>query len=602
MSREATTTGKLRIGNDWNAISIIALGQSNPLKAVAELVENSIDAGAEHVTIVRGKEKGDPYLTILDDGRGIRKNAEGLPDFRYVATHICDSFKRKLKSEGVTGIQGEFGIGLLSFWTLGEVLYMTSASDAGHNYEMQMARDDPSYHIRRLRTLVPCPGTELKIKPLLPGLRGFSGEKLEWYLASELRDRIRRSKIDIRVIDRQARKEFHVVPRQFDGELLHQLPPLPTAHGEIYLELYLTDSGSGAVGLYRSGTRVLEDFGPLESLAGSVWGSGHIEGIVDVPFLTLTPGTRSGLIRDDRFLAFELALTPVTEHLDRVVEEHRLAQEEQASAQLLKRLQRAFREAILALPIEEYDWFDIHKQSRAKKVEPGGDEGGAGDTETGGTSEGAELAENPRRREQRDFFDYPGPLHSVRIAPTSSVVAVGQTHNLQALCRDRAKRTVTEGLEFQWEIVEGLAVLDNPVSGTVLMTATSVPGLVRLQVTVRQGDVECRGEAAVTVTDQLLESGGARRDVPAQGLPGYTFEHAPAALWRVRLDTERNLIVINNGHRDFVYANRNTSLKLRYIARLYAKELVQKNFPGASAADLLERLIELTLYMEENLR
>jgi hypothetical protein len=38
--------GKLRIGNDWNAITIIAHSQSNPLKAAAELVENSIDARA----------------------------------------------------------------------------------------------------------------------------------------------------------------------------------------------------------------------------------------------------------------------------------------------------------------------------------------------------------------------------------------------------------------------------------------------------------------------------------------------------------------------------------------------------------------------------
>ena len=37
-------SGKLRIGDDWNAIRIIALSQSNPLKAIAELVENSIDA------------------------------------------------------------------------------------------------------------------------------------------------------------------------------------------------------------------------------------------------------------------------------------------------------------------------------------------------------------------------------------------------------------------------------------------------------------------------------------------------------------------------------------------------------------------------------
>ena len=38
--------GNLRIGDSWNAITIIALSQSNPLKAIAEFVENSIDAKA----------------------------------------------------------------------------------------------------------------------------------------------------------------------------------------------------------------------------------------------------------------------------------------------------------------------------------------------------------------------------------------------------------------------------------------------------------------------------------------------------------------------------------------------------------------------------
>ena len=41
--------GKLRIGDDWNAIRIIALSQSNPLKAIAEFVENSIDAHAKTI-------------------------------------------------------------------------------------------------------------------------------------------------------------------------------------------------------------------------------------------------------------------------------------------------------------------------------------------------------------------------------------------------------------------------------------------------------------------------------------------------------------------------------------------------------------------------
>ena len=44
-------SGNLRIGDHWNAITIIALSQSNPLKAVAELVENSIDARAKTIVI-----------------------------------------------------------------------------------------------------------------------------------------------------------------------------------------------------------------------------------------------------------------------------------------------------------------------------------------------------------------------------------------------------------------------------------------------------------------------------------------------------------------------------------------------------------------------
>ena len=38
MGVKAGQTGKLKIGDDWNAITIIALSQSNPLKAVAEFV------------------------------------------------------------------------------------------------------------------------------------------------------------------------------------------------------------------------------------------------------------------------------------------------------------------------------------------------------------------------------------------------------------------------------------------------------------------------------------------------------------------------------------------------------------------------------------
>ena len=89
--------------------------------------------------------------------------------------------------------------------------------------------------------------------------------------------------------------------------------------------------------------------------------------------------------------------------------------------------------------------------------------------------------------------------------------------------------------------------------------------------------------------------------VEATGLPGYTFESAPGESWRSKYDATRNIIVVNNGHRDFVYAARNKALKLRYLVRLYSKELVLKNFVGLQPDQLLERMVELSIRTEENL-
>jgi hypothetical protein len=141
---------RLRIGDDWNAITIIALPQDNPLKAVAEFVENSIDAGASTITITRGRERGEHYLMVAHDGGGVPKDADGAPDFRFVATHIRDSIKRQLKAGDSKGIQDEFSIGLLSFWTVGEELAMTSSGTDGRVCEVHMRKGDPRYkeHLR----------------------------------------------------------------------------------------------------------------------------------------------------------------------------------------------------------------------------------------------------------------------------------------------------------------------------------------------------------------------------------------------------------------------------------------------------------------------
>src|SRR5258708_26610053 len=162
--------GKLKIGDDWNAITIIALSQSNPLKAIAELVENSIDARATSVTITRGREGGRHFLAIRDDGAGVPRDGDGRPDFRYVATHICDSVKRRLKADGAAGLQGEFGIGLLSFWTGGDALSITSTGDDPRAYPMVIRKGDPTYAVTPLPAPFGDAGPEVRIAPPLDGI------------------------------------------------------------------------------------------------------------------------------------------------------------------------------------------------------------------------------------------------------------------------------------------------------------------------------------------------------------------------------------------------------------------------------------------------
>ena len=155
-------------------------------------------------------------------------------------------------------------------------------------------------------------------------------------------------------------------------------------------------------------------------------------------------------------------------------------------------------------------------------------------------------------------------------------------------------------LTFNWQIVEGGGALDRTHDQAVNFLAPDEPGLVRVTVTVSQADIERSAEALITVTHELLPQVGTA-SIDSQGLPGYTFERASGESWRSKFDTTRNIIVVNSGHRDFVYAARGKSLKLRYLVRLYCKELVLRNFVGLPADQLLERMVELSLRTEENL-
>jgi hypothetical protein len=324
----------------------------------------------------------------------------------------------------------------------------------------------------------------------------------------------------------------------------------------------------------------------------------YLQGHLDASFVSLTPGTRTGIIYDSAYITLCEGLQPLEAKLVEIIDAQRRAEEEQASREQLRAIQRAFREALLALPAEEYDWFDIH--ARALRPVSNGAEDADRRLEPKALEEPFPGATEPGEDDRRQFFEFAGPLFSVVVSPASSIVRVGATKELRALPRDRSRRRVEEDLEFHWQLVEGPGKLTGVHDQAVTFLAPEEPGLARVRVTVRQREVVCVGEGLVTVSHELLTQ-LALTTVPSQGLPGYTLERAPGESWRSRFDIKRNVIVINNGHRDFVFASRSRSLKLRYLVRLYAKELVMHNFAGLSADQLLERMVELSLRTEEHL-
>jgi hypothetical protein len=342
--------------------------------------------------------------------------------------------------------------------------------------------------------------------------------------------------------------------------------------------------------LYRSGTRVIERLTDIEGMAKPPWSSGYLQGVVDAPFLHLTPGTRLGVIQDEAYVDFLDALAPLEAALDEIIAEQKQAEQDEVNRDTLRSIQRAFKEAMLALPEEEYDWFEVYGvANRGKHAKRPG---------TPLTDSAASQANEVR--EQKSFFEHAGPLNSVRVSPSTCVVPVREQKTFRAVPRDRAGRLVEDGLRFRWEVAEGRATLEDDDKEIVTLTTSDDPELVRLRVTVGQERAEYTAEALITVTDSLLPEKPKSND--QRGLPDYTFQKAPGELWRSRYDTDNNLVIVNNGHRDFVYASRQKTLKLRYVCRLFAKELVFHNFPGYSPEQLLERMIELSLYTEENLR
>jgi hypothetical protein len=647
--------GRLKIGDEWMAIQIIARSQTNPQKAVAELVENSIDAGTVRIRITRGRRRGRVFLRVSDDGRGVPLTPEGIPDFDYVATHVCDSLKRRLDERRRTGVQGEFGIGLLGFWSIGCELEMISQAERGPAYVMTMRAGSRAYDRRRYLGARPGSGVDVTIHDVHREAQiRLTAEKLQRYLGEELRDRVRRSGVTIVLEDRlPPRKTVEVRPAVFRGEPIGDLASIPVeGHPPIRAELYVAQPGDGgqrprgggegsgdggqrpeappqdsagrpAVALYRLGTRVCRDISALPQFAREPWIGGALEGILDFPDFRLSPASREGFVPDAAYHAFLEALRPLEPRLvDRLRQEEEV-RSERASRSLVKELQSAFVRLLRDLPTGEYDWFgaegarpfaggsngrpagtadlpgtggDLPGPRPAATADPvaAPDAAAPGDPAAAGIADDAEV---PADESSAQPALLTGPLDRVTLRPDPVRLLVGRRRGVRGLPLDAAGLVLRHGLSWSWSLTPGVGSLSVEPDGRAVIDAPDRPARGRIAVTVR-----AEGAAAEDVrersasTEVVVEAEAPRRSFPAP-----KFVHLPGESWRSRWSLEEGKVEVNSGHPDYQSVRKSASRRRRYLGRLYAKELVLHNFGLEPPSVALERLLEVLTRLDEHL-
>ena len=608
--------GRLRAHDPFELIRWLALSQPDPRKALSELVQNSLDAGARSIRITRVREKGVPCLRILDDGEGVIPEMDRREALEYIATHVGHSRKRSLSPQERLQLltQGQYGIGLLGFWSLGATLEMRTVVPGQRPHRLVLHRDKPGFKIEPLRGRLPLAErwTEILVLGLhAEAMQALVARRAADYLASELRGQLLARDVELLIDDRisrgLAKKLVTVRPPRFLGERLEGLSAVEVpGHAPIRLEIYVSGisaEGEEARGLavYSSGTLVAEGFHDLAALAldRAPWTDARLTGLVDFPDLTVAPGSRRGIVSDEAAGAFAKALASIEPTVTGVLESIERRREQELDRTLVRDLQRAFRDFYRNRP--RYSMLPV-KQEKAGASSRGEGEGGSGPASgaaAAGHAEGPAASEDEAAGEAPltpppDLLP-PGPLAEVRIVPSPVRIACGAAKLVRSQALDAAGRAVNDPVSFQWSLDPSIGAVsvrdDAPGRATVIAGAEPRSG--SLRVVARSEGREIATSADIDVLEEL--SGGRS----GEGIPEPEFVHEPGASWRSRMLDAR--WQVNGGHREYRAIVDRPALKLRYLAMLFAKEIVLQNTQDPRFERPLEQLIEVASYADRRL-
>lgn len=595
---EGARSLKLKAADTFALIRWLARSQSDPRKAVAELVQNSLDAEAKRIDIRRLRVRGKPALTIRDDGVGVLPEMAREDALNHLATHVGSSRKLGLDAHERARhvVAGKYGVGLLGFWSIGHFLELRSRVAGSPLLALRLEEDSPQASILNLplRTDDPETFTEIAVLELHEtASKILGGRRLTDYLAAELRGQILRSGVELTIHDAIARgtaqKQFSVVPRRFTGEPLQVPAELEVAgHAPIRIELYHAPGAEhAAIQVAAAGTLVADDIKELATLGldEPPWTGHELTGLVDFADFSVPPGTRRGVTPDRAAQAFAMAL----ESLRPLVfgELARLAEERQRTAdrEVVRDLQRALRGFHRRLP--QYDLPRVEGGTIRDLAAPPG----------AAVSEPADAIDTETDERESPSLFPPGALARVRIVPPVVRVAPGGEHRVRAIGEDAGGRRLGE-VACVWSVEDrdgsGASVIGEGARPAIVVAPWAPFGAVAtLAVMATHDGHSASAEARIEVAE--MAPGASPLGIPEPNL----VSDADGA-WRSRMVQGR--WEVNDAHEDYVALRSSPRTRLRYLLTLLAKEIVLRSGAPAEDASSLESMIEILAHIEQNLR
>ena len=592
---DGSAVGSIGVHDPFELIRHLARSQSDPRKAVAELVQNALDEQATHVTIERFREGGDTVLSILDDGLGVLPELPRKDALTTIATNIGHSRKRQLSFDERMrqAMLGQYGIGLLGFWAVGHELRISSRVNDSEVWALTLFEDSPRYTIARMPDVIdrPATWTEVQVRRLhRAALAPTVGGRLATYLSVELRGQLVRHGSELRLIDRIARgnadKLVVIKPSHLAGERLAGLEPIRVPDFKFPIEVTLHfagDAGSdaGRVRLACAGAVVLDDLATIPELAHAPWTDERLVGVIDFPHLEIPPGSRRGIVPNAAAAALVDALVSIEAHVLARLEERSRAEAASLSVDMHRQLAKLFTRVTPFVP--HLEWFPVARRGGTVDDAPA----------SGSTVSAPELAAPPEEPErdsstQPELFP-PGPLFAVTARPSKLELAIGDRKELRATATDEHGRPIPDGVVFEWKASSALSL--SSAGNLATIEALSASATESVEVLARQGQRERVFLVPVRVVSEQHRKADA-------GIPQPEEVNEPLQPWRSRLVEGR--WQINTGHPDYRALVSEARPRLRYLAMLLSKEVVSRNFPQPGIGATLEELVGLLAALERS--